>query len=235
MIAAVMPALNEEKSISQVLEKVNKHVDNVIVVNDGSTDKTPEIAKSHGAIVLNHEKNMGLGASLRDGFRHAMDINADIIISIDSDGQHDPEEIPKLVEAVKDGNDFVLGQRDLRKYPLVKKIGNTFLNFMTNLISGTLIRDTESGFRAFSRQGMEKVYPYLKANGYEIASEIIFAVGYYNVKYSNVKVSSPVYVKGVTVKEGVKNFIYMMRRRRKSVKSYIADVKYVARKWILNK
>jgi len=232
MIVAVIPAFNEEKTINNIIRKTKKYVNKVIVVNDASTDSTYDIAKKAGATVINHKKNMGLGKSLRDGFDYALKINADIILTLDADGQHNPEEIPKFLNAIRNGYGVVIGERDLKKYPITKKIGNFFLNIVTNIISGTVIRDTESGFRAFDREALKKIYPYLRADRYEIASEIIFAVGHYNIKYTNVKVSSPVYVKGVTVAEGVKNFLYMTRRRKRNLKSYAQDFKYVLRKWL---
>ncbi len=235
MIAVVMPSLNEQDSISAVMEKARKYADTIIVVDDGSIDRTAEVASEMGAIIVKHEQNMGLGASLRDGFAKALELKADIIFSIDSDGQHEPEEMPKFIEKINNGYGFVLGERDLEKYPFVKKIGNLFLNLITNVISATTIRDTESGFRCFSRDALEKVYPYLKADRYEIAAEIIFAVGLYNIRYANVKITSPVYVKGVTIRHGIRNFLYMLRRRKRDWKSYFIDTKYVMRKWLLRR
>lgn len=232
-IAVVMPALNEEGSIGSVIRSAKKYADKIIVVNDGSTDKTAEIARKNGAFVINHRNNMGLGASLRDGFKKALELKADIIFSIDADGQHNPDEIPKFLPKIYLGYGFVLGQRDLHKYPLVKKFGNLFLNLATNLISGTTLRDTESGYRCFSHEALKKMYPYLKADGYEIAAEIIFAIGLYNVSYANVRVDSPVYVKGVTIAHGIKNFRYMLSRRKRNWKDYIKDFKYVMRKWLI--
>ncbi|MEM7826624.1 MAG: glycosyltransferase family 2 protein [Candidatus Aenigmatarchaeota archaeon] len=232
MIVAVIPAYNEEKTIADVVKKTKRYVDKVIVINDGSDDKTLELARNSGAYVINHKKNLGLGKSLRDGFKQSIKMNADIIITLDSDGQHDPNDIPKFIKAIRNGYDFVLGKRNLSSYPLIKKIGNLFLNFMTNLISGTTISDTESGFRAYTNRALKKVYPYLKADGYEIASEIIFAAGYYNLKYTNVDISSYKYVKGVTIKDGIRNFAYMLRRRKRNLIDYIKDFKYVVRKWL---
>lgn len=234
-IAVVIPALNEEDTIGNVIREVKKNKGNPIVIDDGSTDKTAWIAKRRGAVLIVHKKNMGLGASLRDGFRKALEMKADIIFSIDADGQHDPKDMPKFIAEIEKGYGFVLGDRDLHNYPLVKKLGNLFLNFMTNLISGTTLKDTESGFRCFSREALEKIYPYLKAERYEIAAEIIFAVGLYNIKYTNVKISSPFYVKGVTVAHGIRNFRYMIFKRKRNLKSYITDFKYVCRKWLVRR
>jgi len=232
-ILAIIPAYNEEKTIGNIVKISKRYVDDVIVINDGSTDKTEEIAKKAGAKVITHKKNKGLGKSLRDGFKYALKNNFDIIITLDADGQHNPKEIPKFIEAINEGYDFVLGERDLSKYPLIKKIGNLFLNFITNIITGTTLKDTESGFRAYSKEALKKIFPYLKANRYEIASEIIFAVGYYNIRYKNIKISSKIYVKGVTIRDGIKIFLYMLKRReKKGIKDYLSDFKYVTKKWL---
>jgi glycosyltransferase involved in cell wall biosynthesis len=229
----IIPAYNEEKTVGNIVKNAKKYAVEVIVINDGSKDKTEEMAKKAGAKVITHKRNKGLGKSLRDGFKYAIKKDFDIIITLDADGQHNPKEIPKFIKAINEGYGFVLGERDLSKYPIIKKIGNLFLNFITNIITGTTLRDTESGFRAYSKSALKKIFPYLKANRYEIASEIIFAVGYYEIKYKNVKISSDIYVKGVTIRDGIKIFLYMLKRRkRKKIKDYIADFKYVTKKWL---
>lgn len=230
MIVAIIPAYNEEKTISWVVEETNKYVDKVIVVDDGSEDDTNLLARKAGAIVITHENNRGLGASLRTGFKKALDMNADIIITLDADGQHSPHDIPKFIEKIKSNYDFVLGERDLRRYPMIKKIGNVILNVITNFIAGTKLKDTESGFRAFKASALKKLV--LKANRYQIATEIIFEVGNKGLKYANVKVLSPIYVKGVGVIDGLKNFAYLMYRKERTLKSYIQDLKYVLKKWL---
>lgn len=235
MIVVVMPALNVESTIGKTIRGAKRYADKIIVVDDGCTDKTAKIARSLDVIVLTHKKNRGLGAALRTGFEKALDIKADIIFSIDSDGQHETKEMPKFIEKIKSEYGFVLGERDLEKYPFVKKFGNLVLNIITNVISGTTIKDTESGFRCFSGEALQKIYPYLKAEKYEIAAEIIFAVGLYDIKYTNVKIKSPVYVKGVTVAHGIRNFLYMIRRRKRDWKSYFIDTKYVMKKWLLRR
>ncbi|MBI5061367.1 MAG: glycosyltransferase family 2 protein [Candidatus Aenigmarchaeota archaeon] len=233
MKIAVIPAYNEERTISYVVEKTKKYVDSIIVIDDCSRDSTPEIVKTLGVISIRHKENMGLGSSLRDGFAKALEISRsddDIIITLDADGQHDPADIAKFVEKIKQGYDFVLGERDLRKYPLRKKFGNFVLNLATNFISGTHLKDTESGFRAFTAAALGKLY--LKARRYEIAVEIIFEAGRNNLRAANVKIDIPVYVKGVSVMDGIKNFRYLLSRRRRNFMDYFADIKYVFRKKI---
>ncbi len=228
-ICIIIPAYNEEKNIANIIKKAKKYGD-VIVVNDASTDKTAAIARKAGAKVISHKKNMGLGSALRTGFKEALKRKYDIIITLDADGQHDPDDIKKFIEKIKQGYGFVLGERDLSKYPFTKRFGNFFLGLATNFISGTDLKDTESGFRAFTKETLKKLY--LKAERYEIAVEIIFEIGRNGIKATNVPVRSPVYVKGVGVLDGIKNFFFLLHRRERNWKSYIQDIKYVLRKWL---
>jgi glycosyltransferase involved in cell wall biosynthesis len=228
LIVAIIPAYNEEKTISWVVEKTRKYADKVIVVDDCSTDETGKLAKKAGATVIRNKVNSGLGSSIRIGLKAAIKTGADIVITLDGDGQHNPEDIKKFISAVNSGYDFVLGERDLRKYPFVKKLGNFILNIATNFISGTRLKDTESGFRAFKRDALKKLY--LKSERYEIAVEIIFEVGRNNIRAKNVPIDVPIYVKGVGVLDGFKNFIFLLHRRERNWRSYIEDIKYVLRK-----
>lgn len=208
-LAIIIPAYNEAGTISAVISKAKKY-GSVIVIDDASKDNTKEIAKKCGATVVSHEKNMGLGASLRTGFRYATSKKFDSVITLDADGQHDPSDIPKFISRLDEGYEFVLGQRNLSKYPAIKKIGNFFLNNLTNMVAGTSLKDTESGFRAFRMDALKKLK--LSANRYEIAAEIIHEVGAKKLKSCNVKVASPRYRKGVNFFDGLSNFIYLLRK-----------------------
>jgi glycosyltransferase involved in cell wall biosynthesis len=227
MIAIVIPAYNEEKTVSWVVEEAKRY-GKVIVIDDFSRDDTAMFAKKAGALVIRHAHNQGLGSSLRSGFKEALKTKADIIITLDGDGQHNPRDVPKFISAVNNGYDFVLGERDLRNYPLRKKFGNFFLNRVTNFISGTNLNDTESGFRAFKRIALKKLH--LKARRYEIAVEIVFEVGRNNLRTKNIPIKVPMYVKGVGVIDGFRNFFFLFRRRERTWKSYIEDFRYVLKK-----
>ena len=229
-IIAVMPAYNEEKTVGGIVKRTKKYVDSVIVIDDCSKDNTSKNAKKAGAIVIRHPKNKGLGGALRTGFSEALKRKADVIITIDADGQHVPEEIPKFIEKINEGYDFVLGERDLKGYPFFKKFGNFFLNIATNFISGTALHDTESGFRAFKTSALKKMY--LKAERYEIAVEIVFESGRNYLKSTNVPIRIPIYVKGVGFMDGIKNFIFLLHRRERKWIDYLHDAKYVVKKWI---
>jgi glycosyltransferase involved in cell wall biosynthesis len=159
MIVVAIPALNEEKTIGRVVLKSRRHANKVIVCDDGSTDMTGAIAKGLGAEVITHEGNQGKGAALRSLFLAAKDANADILVTIDGDGQHDPSEIPKLVEAIESGSaDIVIGSRfheGNQAVPKYRLAGNRMLNSLV----GSGIRDTQSGFRAYGRKALRSLLP----------------------------------------------------------------------------
>ena len=153
-IAAILPAYNEDISIGSIVISTLKYVDNVFVIDDGSTDNTSEIAKLAGAEVISHPFNIGKGAALKTGFEAAKLF--DIIITIDSDGQHNPKDIPKLVTPIINGEaDLINGSRyvngNKKDTPSYRRIGQTVLDKATNLNGGLNITDSQSGFRAFAR------------------------------------------------------------------------------------
>ena len=157
---AVIPAYNEEKSISKVLLLTSRIVDRVIVVDDGSTDITAEIAKAMGFVVLRHEENEGKGAALRTGVAYAQkEYKFDILVTIDSDLQHDPTEIPLLLDPILQGAaDVVIGVRPMERgvMPRDRIIGNKLLDAMSNT-GDDKHRDTQSGFRAYSASALSKI------------------------------------------------------------------------------
>ncbi len=160
---AIIPAYNEEKTIGYITEEVKKYVDTVIVINDGSIDKTEEIARKSGAHVISHTINRGVGAAVKTGIGTALSLGADVILSIDADGQFDPSDIPALMEPVMKGEaDFVTGSRFLNgrpvvDMPLVKRMGNSLFTRMVNYITNSHFTDTQCGFRAFSRETALKI------------------------------------------------------------------------------
>ncbi|MBI3858881.1 MAG: glycosyltransferase family 2 protein [Thaumarchaeota archaeon] len=145
MILAAIPAFNEEKSIAKVLVQTMKRVDKVLVCDDGSSDETGEIARSMGAQVISHERNLGKGEALRDLFREAQGLNPDVVVTLDADGQHNPSDIPRLVAAIEAGADVVVGSRFSADIPLKRRLGNKVLSG----VSMTGITDTQSGFRSY--------------------------------------------------------------------------------------
>lgn len=226
-VTIVIPAYNEEKTVASVVKQAKKY-GKVVVVDDASKDRTAAAARTAGAVVVRHKVNGGLGSALRSGFAKALQMHAGIVVTLDADGQHNPAEIKKFITLINSGYDFVLGTRDLRSYPLVKKIGNFFLNWMTNFVSGTHLKDTESGFRAFRGSALRKLY--LRAKRYEIAVEIVFEVGRNRLKHNSIPITSPRYVKGVGVWDGVKNFLYLLRRKKRTMKNTLEDIVYVLKR-----
>ena len=161
-VIACIPAYNEEKTIAKVILQTRKYVDKIIVCDDGSSDMTGEIAKALGAIVIKHEKNMGYGAALSSLFNKAIELNADIIITIDADEQHDPKYIPQLVKPLVKGKaDIVIGSRFLEKteIPRYRKLGIKIITKMAKNISYDNITDAQSGLRAYTREALIKINP----------------------------------------------------------------------------
>lgn len=162
-----IPAFNEEKTIAKVIQEIPKEIRGlkevkILVIDDGSTDKTAEIAKRAGAdYILVHKRNLGLAKTFKDGLDFALAIGADIIVNIDADAQYNAKEIPKLIEPILKGEaDIVLGNRQIDKLdhmPRGKKIGNKIATWVTRKFSGMDIKDAQTGFRAFSREAVMKL------------------------------------------------------------------------------
>ena len=173
-ITAIIPAYNEGTTIGSMVISTKMHVNHVIVVDDGSTDQTAEIAEIAGAQVIKHPQNRGKGAALKTGFEAVK--NTDIIVTIDGDGQHNPEEIPKLIKPIESGEaDIVNGSRYLEEKengtPVYRRIGQTVLDTATNINSGLKITDSQSGFRAFAFYTLP-VFNF-KESGFSIESEML--------------------------------------------------------------
>ncbi|MBI4713972.1 glycosyltransferase family 2 protein [Candidatus Uhrbacteria bacterium] len=170
---AIIPAYNEEKTIAEVLLNTRPFVDEIVVVNDGSSDRTAEIAKSQGAIVVSHVINRGLGASIGTGFEMSRRLGADVIITLDSDGQHDPKEIPCFIHAIENGADVVIGSRMINRIgmPWYRRVANTLGNFATFFLFGAWVTDSQSGFRAFTAYALRQIK--IQTNRMEVSSELI--------------------------------------------------------------
>jgi glycosyltransferase involved in cell wall biosynthesis len=161
MKAALIPAYNEEARIAPVIVKARRHVDLVIVCDDGSDDLTGEIARSLGAEVVRHERNMGYGAALLTLFKKALEMNVSLAVTIDADGQHDPDLIPALFKPIEEGRaDFVIGSRFMEgsSTPGIspfRKLALKILNFLGRRATELRVSDTQSGMRAYSRRALE--------------------------------------------------------------------------------
>jgi len=175
-ITVGIPAYNEEKNIASILVKLKKIADNVIVCNDGSTDATGTIAEELGAIVVNHEKNQGYGAGIRSIFLKSKEVESDVLVTLDSDGQHDVGDIEKLIEPIQNGKcDLVIGSRfleeNVKNVPNYRKIGINIITKVTNATLKNKLTDSQSGFRAYNKKIISEVKP--SELGMGVSTEIL--------------------------------------------------------------
>ena len=200
----IVPAYNEENRISAVLEKIKKYCQDIIVVDDGSTDKTSDVAKKEDIIVLRHIVNLGKGAALKTGCDFALKNDAKKIIVIDADGQHDPDEIPNFLNALE-SSDIVFGYRTMKKsMPFVFKLGNWFINKVAEMLFGIRIKDSQCGYRAFTDEAYKRMR--WKSTGYYVESEMIVNAGKKHLSYDEIPIKT-IYAdryKGTTILDGIK-------------------------------
>ena len=165
-IVVTIPAYNEEGTIAAVISKIhevmgqNKYNYKILVVDDGSRDKTAEIAKKEGAVVYSHPKNYGLAEAFKTEVEKSLDLGADIIVHIDADTQYKAEEIPKLIAEIENGYDLVLGSRfkgTIESMPFMKRMGNIAFSKVISNITGMEISDGQTGFRAFTRKVADSI------------------------------------------------------------------------------
>jgi len=184
-IVVLVPAYNEETVIAQVLRDiVAAGYPDILVVDDGSADQTYEKAQIvAGVIVLRHFINRGKGAAVKTGIEGAKILDADVVVTIDGDGQHDPQEIAKMVRLVADGHDVVLGTRMMNRetMPAWKILANQAGNFFTWMIHGLWVTDSQSGFRAYSRKAVACIET--RTDRYEYDSEVIREIRRHGLKY----------------------------------------------------
>ncbi len=173
-LIVIIPAYNEAKTIGNVIQGVKKYTDNIIVIDDGSKDNTYQTALQSGAKVYRHQINRGLGGALGTGIEAALLNDGDIIVTLDADGQHNPNEIPNLIKPIIKGKaDIVIGSRFLKNQsmPFFRRLGNYFFNLMTFIFFGIYTTDSQSGMRAFNKKVAQNLKIY--TNKMEVSSEII--------------------------------------------------------------
>lgn len=182
MIVAGIPAYNEEKTIAKVILLAQKCADIVVVCDDGSEDMTAAIAQKLGAIVISHHKNMGYGLALQSLFNKANELNADILFTLDADGQHDATEIPQVIQPIiEDKADLVIGSRFLEEgsdMPSYRRFGIKLLTKFTNRSGkngNSRISDAQCGFRAYNRRALESIT--LHEEGMGASAEILMKAG----------------------------------------------------------
>jgi glycosyltransferase involved in cell wall biosynthesis len=158
-----IPAFNEEHSIARIVLDAQKYADTVIVCDDGSSDLTAKIAERLGAEVVRHPQNMGYGAAIKSLFQRALDFGADVLVTLDGDGQHDASEIPQVVKPITDGQaDMVIGSRFIdnqgtKEMPAYRRFGAQVITKLVNGSSRTGVKDSQSGFRAYNRQALQRL------------------------------------------------------------------------------
>jgi glycosyltransferase involved in cell wall biosynthesis len=213
-IFVVVPAHNEAKRIGQVLSDLKKTKLTVIVVDDGSEDKTVQVAGKYKVIIVRHEINLGKGAAMKTGAMAAFKMGADAVIFIDSDGQHKIGETYLFTEALKKNRvDVVIGVRDLTKIPFVRRVGNSVSSLMVYILFGIRVLDLLCGYRAITKKGFNKIN--WISNGYSVETEMVAMTGKYSIKHCEVPVSTVYYdkFKGLSPLEGLAIIVDVIRWR----------------------
>ncbi|MBS3117908.1 glycosyltransferase family 2 protein [Candidatus Woesearchaeota archaeon] len=214
-IVVVIPAYNEAKYIEKVVKRAKAVADEVVVVDDRSKDNTEAVARKAGAIVVRLLANMGAGFSTRIGCDLALKRGADIIATIDADGQHEPEDIPKMLSILKKEDlDIIFGSRQRDKnMPIIKRIGNWGLSTLTKMLFNININDSQTGFHVFTK----KAYPRLRwdSSRYGVVSEFVVKVAKSNLRFIEVPIKTIYTDKktGMNKKDALKSAVKMVKWR----------------------
>ena len=191
----VVPAYNEEKTVSEIIEGIVNEGYNVVLVNDGSEDKTLELAINSKRkypdkiFIVSHMINRGLGATLNTGMETAIKKNAKYIITFDADGQHAIEDISKFIQPLLNGEaDAVIGSRPFEDMPLSKSFANIVMNFLTLIFYRRKVKDSQSGLRAFTKDAANKIN--VVSSGYGVSSEFIKEITDNNLRLSEVTITT---------------------------------------------
>jgi len=186
-----IPAFNEEKNIAKIITQLKKVTDSIIVCDDGSSDMTGEISEKLGAIVVKHEKNMGYGSAIKTIFQKASEIDSDVLVTFDADGQHRIEDIEPVLEPIKNnGADIIIGSRFLSKssnVPNYRKFGIKVITELTNASIKKKLTDSQSGFRAYNKQVLAEITP--SEVGMGISTEILIKASNKNLRIGEVPIS----------------------------------------------
>lgn len=186
-----IPAYNEEKNIASIITQLQKVTNKIIVCNDGSTDSTGQIAEKLGAQVINHEKNLGYGAAIRSIFLKARDLNSDVLVTLDADGQHRVDDINKVLEPLLEKKaDIVIGSRFLgegqKNVPAYRKAGIKMITKLANTSLDQDITDSQSGFRAYNKQVLNEITP--SEFGMGVSNEILIKANKKGFKIAEVPI-----------------------------------------------
>lgn len=171
---AIIPCYNEATTIGSVVLKAKRHVDNVLVIDDGSIDDTAYVAKAAGATVISHSTNYGKSRAIKTGFKYALNQGFDYVVTIDGDGQHNPDEIPSVLgHLMNNGHDITIGLRfgNGTEMPFGRKIGKRVLDYATSFGNGGYVTDSQCGFRAFNKKAVKIITPRLNGGDFSVESE----------------------------------------------------------------
>jgi glycosyltransferase involved in cell wall biosynthesis len=188
----VIPCYNEETTIGSLVVQAKRFVDTVVVVNDGSRDRTAKIAHDAGAVVLFHPRNKGKGAALKTGFAYALEHDFDYVVTIDGDGQHNPGEIPAVLgNVMNNGHDISVGYRvgNNTEMPTWRRVGKRVLDYTTSLGAGGFVTDSQCGFRAFNKRAVALMTPKLRGNAFSVESEQLIRAYESDLKVVNTTVT----------------------------------------------
>jgi glycosyltransferase involved in cell wall biosynthesis len=190
-ITVGIPAFNEEKNIAGIIQKLNEIADTVIVCNDGSTDNTGKIAEKMGAIVVNHQRNMGYGDAIRSLFLKARELDSDMLITLDSDGQHRIEDVIPVAEPIiKNQTDLVIGSRFLEgtqeNIPKYRKAGIKIITKLANTALEENVTDSQSGFRAYGKRILSTITP--SEHGMGVSNEILMKASKQGFKITEIPI-----------------------------------------------
>jgi glycosyltransferase involved in cell wall biosynthesis len=210
-VLAGIAAYNEASYIGSIVLQTRQYVDEVIVVDDGSTDNTTRIAELAGATVIRHAENRGKGAAIQTILAEAKKRKPDTLVLLDADSQHNPDEIPTLIKPISEGFDLVIGSREAQeeKTPRYRRIGKKVIFRSSRLASGTNIYDSESGFRALSPKAISELD--LKENGFAIESEMITRAADKKLKITEVPISN-IYTKDGSTLNPIRHGIDVLSR-----------------------
>ena len=186
-----IPAYNEEKNIASIITKLKRITETIIVCDDGSSDLTSAISENLGAIVIKHEKNLGYGSAIKSIFLKAKNLDCDILVTFDADGQHRIEDIEKVITPIKNGNsDLVIGSRFLddseKEIPNYRKVGIKAITKLTNASIKKQLSDSQSGFRSYSKKVLNELNP--SEVGMGISTEILIKASNKNFRISEVPI-----------------------------------------------
>ena len=217
-VIAGVPSYNVESFVGEVVRRAREYVDQVVVIDDGSSDRTAEVAREAGAVVRSHEVNLGYGGAIKSCFEAAREMDADVLVILDGDGQHDSDEVPQIVAPVLNGEaDVVIGSRFLDRnsdIPFYRRFGIHVITWLFNVGSKTKITDSQSGFRAYSKRSIQAMS--LQEKGMPVSVEILVRARRKGLVFREVPISCRYHAESSTmnpVKQGILVAMKLVRIR----------------------